>query len=79
MCIKTVYIIFAMECNFSFIGGGVEFVVTLLISILLKCHKYFAVSGFNLIREYINRDLLTAIWNTFLYYNYVVHTTLLGA
>ena len=79
MCIKTVYIIFAMECNFSLIGGGVELVVTLLISILLKCHKYFAVSGFNLIREYINRDLLTAIWNNFLYYNYLVHTTLLGA
>ena len=68
-----------MECNFSLIGGGVELVVTLLISILLKCHKYFAVFGFNLIREYINRDLLTAIWNKFLYYNYLVHTTLLGA
>ena len=79
MCIKTVYIIFAMECNFSFSGGGIELVVTLLISILLKCHKYFAVSGFNLIREYINRDLLTTIWNTFLYYNYLVHTTLLGS
>ena len=36
MCIKTVYIIFATECNFSFSGGGVELVVTLLISILLK-------------------------------------------
>ena len=79
MCIKTVYIIFAMDCNFSFSGGGIELVVTLLISILLKCHQYFAVSGFNLIREYINRDLLTAIWNTFLYNNYLVHTTLLGS
>ena len=68
-----------MECNFSFSGGGVELVVTLLTSILLKCHKHFAVSGFNLIREYINRDLLTDMWNTLLYHNYLVDVTLLGS
>ena len=57
------YIIFAMECNFSFSGGGVELVVTL--QVLLKCHEYFAVSGFNLIRKYINKDVLTDMSNNF--------------
>ena len=52
---------------------------SLLTSILLKCHKHFAVSGFNLIREYINRDLLTDMWNTLLYHNYLVDVKLLGS
>ena len=37
------------------------------------------MSGFNLIRKYINKDVLTDMSNTFLYYNYLVDITLLGA
>ena len=36
------------------------------------------MSEFNFVRNYINRDLITDMWNTFLYYNCSVDTTLLG-